>query len=482
MADEARLPPNLIGKRIMDAIPFGSRLAALLSQLSIDDITSDESYKTILRIIEEHHDYLKDMKLEQSFEQAIFKGRRRPDQSISGFLASKKAAFNELRRQGLDLLETRAGKHLLGHLILKQGQFTDDQRQRIRVLTDGSIDFQKVESAIRKIFSDSLEHPGKGGGRSTYWGEWEADAGLEDEYDEPTYEDYLATGADEEELDIFDDLLEIQAGETYTVLDEALPRMIDEAEAVELAGSYLTFVYYEASDRLKGKGKGKGKFAAKGHGKGHGKGKKGSLGRGPRAPPGVFGVYGTYLDHRRALRDSRAARGFNGVSGKGGGNHDPRPRVSLSELKSKTRCHQCKQIGQHWSRECPLKRRPPAPNRSSGPPSTAMFFVNPGDSSSTGPGTDLVPMCGAYMSEVPVFPKEVLAGFESLQTYLSYTFASTVDQEGHALVDTAAQHGLIGAETLKAHDKLLQERYGLCVQYSGEAGGSVRGVCGAEHR
>ena len=27
---EARLPPNLIGKRIIDAIPFGSRLAALL--------------------------------------------------------------------------------------------------------------------------------------------------------------------------------------------------------------------------------------------------------------------------------------------------------------------------------------------------------------------------------------------------------------------------------------------------------------------
>ena len=146
---EARLPPNLIGKRIMDVIPFGSRLAALLAQLSIDDITSETGYQHILKIIEDNHEYLRDMKLEQSFEQAIFRGKRRPDQSISGFLASKKAAFSELRRQGLDLLETQAGKHLLGHLLLKQGQFTEEKRQRIRVLTDGSIDFQKVESAER---------------------------------------------------------------------------------------------------------------------------------------------------------------------------------------------------------------------------------------------------------------------------------------------------------------------------------------------
>ena len=128
----------------------------------------------MLKIIDENHEYLRDMKLEQSFEQAIFRGKRRPDQSISGFLASKKAAFSELKRQGLDLLETKAGNHLLGHQTSdpQTGSVTEDQRQRIRVLTDGSIDYQKVESAIRKISSDSLEHPAKGSGRATYWGEW----------------------------------------------------------------------------------------------------------------------------------------------------------------------------------------------------------------------------------------------------------------------------------------------------------------------
>ena len=154
---EARLPANLIGKRIIDAIPFGSRLAALLSHLGVEDITAPDGYKRIIGIIEESHAYLKEARLEQAFEAAIFKGKRRYGQTITGFLASKKAAFSELKNQGLDLLETDAGNHLLGHLLLKQGGFTNDQQQRIRVLTDGSIDYRKVEVAIRKVFGDTLD-------------------------------------------------------------------------------------------------------------------------------------------------------------------------------------------------------------------------------------------------------------------------------------------------------------------------------------
>ena len=297
---EARLPKELIGKRIMDVIPFGSRLMAQLAHLSIDDITAQDGYREILKIIDKNHEYLRDMKLEQAFEGAIFRGRRRPDQTISGFLDSKKAAFNELKRQGLDLLENKAGQHLLGHLILKQGQFTDDQRQRIRVLTDGSIDYVKIESAIRKIFSDSLEHPGKGS-RSTYWGEgYPEDYNNDDDDPENSWYD-PETGAtyyfDHEEEDIFEDLLEMNdQGETYMVLEEALPQVLEEAEAVEFAGSYLSFVYYEANERLKGKGKGKGKSKGKGRGAPYGKGYGKTSGKGSKGPPGVFGVYGSYME------------------------------------------------------------------------------------------------------------------------------------------------------------------------------------------
>ena len=65
--------------------------------------------------------------------------------------------------------------------------------------------------------------------------------------------------------------------------------------------------------------------------------------------------------------------------------------------------------------------------------------------------------------------------------YLTYTYASTSDEPpGCALVDTAAQHGLIGAETLTKLDNHLQRTYKLRVQYTQEEGGTVRGVCGSE--
>ena len=75
--------------------------------------------------------------------------------------AKKEASFGELKRQGLHLLSTTAGSHLLvGHLILRQGGFTEDQRQRIKVVTDASIEFNKIERAIRKLFGDTVDDPG----------------------------------------------------------------------------------------------------------------------------------------------------------------------------------------------------------------------------------------------------------------------------------------------------------------------------------
>ena len=65
--------------------------------------------------------------------------------------------------------------------------------------------------------------------------------------------------------------------------------------------------------------------------------------------------------------------------------------------------------------------------------------------------------------------------------FLSYTYASCDSEDvGTALVDTAAQHGLIGRETLARRDQYFQQRLQLRVQYSDEQGGTVRGVCGSE--
>ena len=170
-----RLPATLIGKRIIDAIPYGSRLASVVAHLTVEEITTEDGWKLVVKSIEDAHDYLKVQKLEQAFSEAIFRGRRRHGQTLSGFLASKKASFAELRKQGLDLLATPAGERLLGHLVLRQGGFTADQQQRIRVLTDGSIEFKRIEEAIRKIFGEAVDEV-PGGHGQTYWGQ-ETDGG-----------------------------------------------------------------------------------------------------------------------------------------------------------------------------------------------------------------------------------------------------------------------------------------------------------------
>ena len=66
--------------------------------------------------------------------------------------------------------------------------------------------------------------------------------------------------------------------------------------------------------------------------------------------------------------------------------------------------------------------------------------------------------------------------------FLSYSFATVSETPGRALVDTAAQHGLIGRETREQLEQHLLANFGMKVRRSGEDGGTVRGVCGAEER
>ncbi|CAE7348803.1 RE1, partial [Symbiodinium necroappetens] len=242
-----RLPSSLIGKGILDAIPYASRLSSVVAHLSVEDITAENGWKEVVKCSEEAHDYLKVAKLEQAFNAAIFGGRRKAGQTITGYLATKKAAFAELRKQGLDLLENEAGQHLLGHLVMRQGGFSQDEQQRIRVLTDGSVDFRKVELAIRKVFADSIDDAGLYKGRSSYWGEFGEpseedfyDYGEQASYGDQTYYGHSLYPDDPDftlDLDPFEDLLEVDdGGSVFLCLDEPLPQMLDEDEAVAYTG------------------------------------------------------------------------------------------------------------------------------------------------------------------------------------------------------------------------------------------------------
>ena len=236
----------------------------------------------------------------------------------------------------------------------------------------------KIELAIRKIFGDSLD----GSQSRSYWEETWSEGEGENTGDYDSYYGNGGHGYDDnlaEEPALCDDLLDfgVNSGEVYMIVDEMPQDSLEETEAIEYAGECLSWVFFEARERAKGKGKGKPGKHGKGKSFGKGKGHKGSFGKKP-PPPGTFGVYGSYLNHRRALQDARKGRGFD-RSG------DQRPRLSLEQLQAKSRCHACRQVG-HWSRNCPQKgrQRPIAtgnqPNAQR--PTTAMFFVEPSAQSS----------------------------------------------------------------------------------------------------
>ena len=460
---EARIPHNLIGKRIIDSIPLGSKLSTLLAHLTVDEITAPDGHKVILSIIEDAHAYLKDHRLEQAFDEAIFRGRRERGQSMTAFLASKKASFAELRKQGLDLLSNAAGRHLLGHLILRQGGFSNDQRQRLKVVTNGSLDYKEIEMAIQKVFGDRLDEQSSFDGgptrrwrSATYW-----DEGYGDDWnDDGEVETYAEMEMADDDPDLFEDLVCLnEENEVQMTFPEELPMIMDESVALETLGNNLENIFYETRERLKGKGKGKSK-------KGKGKGFAKTFGQ--AAYPGFGGGRGGYLEHRRMLQASRNARGYDRPSWQSRAG----TRMSLHELKAKSRCHQCKQVG-HWSKECPQRGRP-----SSGPRSTVSAGGTSNSSMSTGffvePPRSMASFSGEqFFSGAAKYVERPFSG-------LSFVFLGVNKSTGTALVGTAAQHGLVGLETLEAHDQFLHEHFGLRVQWSHEAGGSVRGVCGAE--
>ena len=224
-------------------------------------------------------------------------------QSLTAFLATKKASFAELRRQGLDLLGSTVGRHLLGRLILKQGAFSMDQKQRLKVVTNGSIDYKELEMAIQKIFGDKLDDSHPADSRrwrtSSYWAEDE-NGYPTDECDEA--DEIYAAGDYEAEYDkgIFDDLVCLNdADEVQLVFHQAV--IMEENEVLKVVGQQIEEVFYESRDCVKGKGKGK---------KGKGKGQSSTKTFDTMGKPAFCGGCGGYLEHRRMLQQSRNGRGL----------------------------------------------------------------------------------------------------------------------------------------------------------------------------
>jgi hypothetical protein len=88
---------------------------------------------------------------------------------LDTFLNKKRTLQSFDASHGMDFMGTAAGRHLIGHLELKEHYFTTDQKQRVKFITRGSIYVKELEPAMRKIFGDKIDESHNRNITKAYW-------------------------------------------------------------------------------------------------------------------------------------------------------------------------------------------------------------------------------------------------------------------------------------------------------------------------
>ena len=158
--------------------------------------------------------------------------------------------------------------------------------------------------------------------------------------------------------------------------------------------------------------------------------------------------------------------------GKGSGKQGKDRGITIQELKLRTRCRSCGRIG-HWSKECPT-------NSSSRPSSSAASSSSaPSTASAQGTsfywaGRDSGPVTEFFTESVPDAKVSFLTSDHSSA---DVPFVGVITSSAEAIVDTAAQEGLIGRPALLRLFEALR-KFGLKGRWMGEAS-EARGIGGA---
>ena len=393
------IPEDKQGLKLVQVLTGTAKAA--VDGLPVSEIKGAGGYKAVLKKLKEAFEPYVETALPRALEGALFGPPRGSKETLAEYIIRFEKAQAILKDEGVTL-PTKA----VGYLLHRQANLDAELDGRLTTWLAGDYSKDNVLANLRR-----LERVHQETGKKVFLGlgeeepqeeEWPEEAPLDAFYQEDSSEDenyvYLGDGDD---------------GEVFE--EEAL---------VEALASYQ-----EARQRIKEQRLGR-KFFKPGFGKqsaGKGRGQHKGKGKGQYKDAGGFG----------------SGRGRWG-KGPGGGS-----KIHIEELKLRTRCRACGQVG-HWSRECPSNRGPSSNASSSA--ASAPSYGKPGSATSFYWGGSNTAGSASFLTL-----KEILGAQKQKKVSVA-SFCGVVTSEGQALVDTAAQDGLIGKPSLLRLCSVLREQ------------------------
>ena len=190
----------------------------------------------------------------------------------------------------------------------------------------------------------------------------------------------------------------------------------------------------------------------------------------------VQAALASYKEIRQNLKDQRLGRGYfpgvgkgKGFAGKGKGKG--KTKTHIEQLKLRTKCRRCQQIG-HWERECTAPKPADGANRS-------FFIQNPEANDSFWLRQFVAQrraQCGKGHQHPPVLAVRSSEEAYKERSLDSMQFCGITTRPHEGVVDTAAEGGLIGTEPLATLQEELA-RHGLKIKWTPKVS-TARGVGG----